>query len=104
MYSLQHDHMPGQWSNNAILAALRRMGYDKDTMTGHGFRAWPELFSMRFLQVRPDFIEHQLAHCRQDPNREGLQSTAHLGKTEDDATVADYLDGLKTGSKGIADP
>ena len=26
-------------SNNAILAALRRMGYDKETMTGHGFRA-----------------------------------------------------------------
>jgi integrase len=26
-------------SNNAILAALRRMGYDKDTMTGHGFQA-----------------------------------------------------------------
>jgi integrase len=26
-------------SNNAILAALRRMGYDTATMTGHGFRA-----------------------------------------------------------------
>lgn len=26
-------------SENTILAALRRMGYDKDTMTGHGFRA-----------------------------------------------------------------
>ncbi|MGA9827923.1 MAG: integrase arm-type DNA-binding domain-containing protein, partial [Rhodanobacteraceae bacterium] len=26
-------------SNNAVLAALRRMGYEKDTMSGHGFRA-----------------------------------------------------------------
>jgi integrase len=26
-------------SNNAVLAALRRMGYTKDEMTGHGFRS-----------------------------------------------------------------
>jgi len=29
-------------SNNTLNAALRRMGYDKQTMTAHGFRAmWP---------------------------------------------------------------
>ena len=26
-------------SENTLNAALRRLGYDKDTMTGHGFRA-----------------------------------------------------------------
>lgn len=26
-------------SENTINSALRRLGYDKDTMTGHGFRA-----------------------------------------------------------------
>jgi len=26
-------------SDNAILSALRRMGYQKDEMSGHGFRA-----------------------------------------------------------------
>jgi hypothetical protein len=26
-------------SENAILAALRRMGYTKEQMTGHGFRS-----------------------------------------------------------------
>jgi len=39
MYSLQVGHFARPMSNNAILAPLRRMGYDKDTMTGHGFRA-----------------------------------------------------------------
>jgi len=26
-------------SSNAVLAALRRMGYAKDEMSGHGFRS-----------------------------------------------------------------
>ncbi|MGP8003175.1 MAG: tyrosine-type recombinase/integrase, partial [Smithella sp.] len=55
-------------SDNAILAALRRMGYDKDEMSGHGFRAMARTILDEVLQVRPDFIEHQLAHAVRDPN------------------------------------
>ena len=47
-------------SNNAVNGALRRMGYDKDTMTGHGFRAMARTILDEVLHVRPGFIEHHL--------------------------------------------
>ena len=59
-------------SNNAVNAALRRMGYDKETMTGHGFRAMARTILDEVLQVRPDYIEHQLAHAVQGSERQGL--------------------------------
>ncbi|MGZ3579727.1 MAG: tyrosine-type recombinase/integrase [Syntrophales bacterium] len=86
-------------SNNAILAALRRMGYDKDTMTGHGFRAMARTILDEVLQVRPDYIEHQLAHAVRDPNGRAYNRTAHLAKRRKMMqTWADYLDGLKAGA------
>jgi integrase len=89
-------------SNNAILAALRRMGYDKDTMTGHGFRAMARTILDEVLQVRPDFIEHQLAHAVRDPNGRAYNRTAHLAERRKMMQIwADYLDGLKTGAKVI---
>jgi hypothetical protein len=36
----------------------------KDEMTGHGFRATARTILDEVLQVRPDIIEHQLAHFR----------------------------------------
>jgi len=89
-------------SNNAILAALRRMGYDKDTMTGHGFRALARTILDEVLQVRPDFIEHQLAHAVRDPNGRAYNRTAHLTERKKMMQKwADYLDGLKAGAKVI---
>jgi len=86
-------------SNNAILAALRRMGYDKDTMTGHGFRAMARTILDEVLLVRPDFIEHQLAHAVRDPNGRAYNRTAHLAERRKMMqTWADYLDGLKAGA------
>jgi integrase len=86
-------------SNNAILAALRRMGYDKDNMTGHGFRAMARTILDEVLQVRPDYIEHQLAHAVRDPNGRAYNRTAHLAKRRKMMqTWADYLDGLKAGA------
>ncbi len=43
-------------SNNAMLAAQRRMGYSKDEITGHGFRAMAQTILDEVLRVRPDFI------------------------------------------------
>jgi len=86
-------------SNNAINAALRRMGYDKDTMTGHGFRAMARTILDEVLNVRVDFIEHQLAHAVRDPLGRAYNRTAHLEERRKMMqTWADYLDGLKAGA------
>lgn len=86
-------------SNNAILAALRSLGYDKDTMTGHGFRAMARTILDEVLQVRPDYIEHQLAHAVRDPNGRAYNRTAHLTERRKMMqTWADYLDGLRAGA------
>ena len=89
-------------SNNAVLAALRRMNYDKDTMSGHGFRAMARTILDEVLQVRPDFIEHQLAHAVRDPNGRAYNRTAHLVERRKMMQLwADYLDGVKAGAAVI---
>ena len=65
-------------SDNAILAALRRMGVGKEEMTGHGFRAMARTILDEVLGFRPDFIEHQLAHAVRDPNGRAYNRTAYL--------------------------
>jgi len=86
-------------SENAILAALRSMGYEKDTMTGHGFRAMARTILDEVLHVRPDFIEHQLAHAVRDPNGRAYNRTAHLDERRKMMQRwADYLDSIKAGA------
>jgi integrase len=84
-------------SNNAVNAALRRMGYEKDEMTGHGFRSMARTIMDEILKFRPDYIEHQLAHAVRDPNGRAYNRTAH----RDERKImmqrwADYLDSLKS--------
>jgi integrase len=67
-------------SNNAVLAALRRMGYTKDEMTPHGFRAMARTILDEVLQVRPDYIEAQLAHRVSDPLGRSYNRTQHLNE------------------------
>ena len=62
-------------SDNAVLAALRRMGFARDEMSGHGFRAMARTILDEVLGVRPDFIEHQLAHAVRDPNGRAYNRT-----------------------------
>ena len=89
-------------SDNAILAALRRMGYAKDEMGGHGFRAMARTILDEVLHVRPDYIEHQLAHAVRDPNGRAYNRTAHLAERRKMMQQwADYLDGLKSGAEVI---
>lgn len=83
-------------SNNAILSALRRMGYGKDEMTGHGFRAMARTVLDEVLHFRPDYIEHQLAHAVKDPNGRAYNRTSHLPERRMMmAAWADYLDQLR---------
>jgi integrase len=86
-------------SDNAILAALRRMGIPKDEMSGHGFRAVARTILDEVLGVRPDLIEHQLAHAVRDPNGRAYNRTAHLPERKKMMQQwADYLDKLKAGA------
>ena len=90
-------------SNNAILASLRRMGYAKDEMSGHGFRAMARTILDEVLGVRPDYIEHQLAHAVRDPNGRAYNRTAHLSERRKMMQLwSDYLDKLKAGAEVIA--
>ncbi len=83
-------------SDNAILSALRRMGIGKDEMTGHGFRAMARTVLDEILHVRPDYIEHQLAHAVRDPNGRAYNRTAHLEERKKMMQLwADYLDKVR---------
>lgn len=89
-------------SNNAVLSALRRMGFDKEEMSGHGFRAMARTILDETLHFRPDYIEHQLAHAVKDPNGRAYNRTAHLPERRKMMQGwANYLDGLKGGEGGI---
>ena len=50
-------------SDMALLVALRSMGFDKNQMTIHGFRAMARTILDEVLGFRPDFIEHH-THTR----------------------------------------
>lgn len=86
-------------SDNAILAAMRRMEIGTDEMSGHGFRAVARTILDEVLEFRPDIIEHQLAHEVRDPNGRAYNRTAHLPERKRMMQVwADYLDKLKAGA------
>lgn len=83
-------------SENTVNAALRGMGYGKDVMTGHGFRAMARTIMDEVLGERVDLIEHQLAHAVKDPNGRAYNRTAHLpARRLMMQRWADYLDSIK---------
>jgi integrase len=91
-------------SNNTINAALRRMGFEKDEMSAHGFRATARtLMIERIKGIAADVIEAQLAHGKSGP----------LGNAYDRAEFmeqrwkmmrewANYLDKLRIGADVIS--
>lgn len=89
-------------SNNSINAALRYLGFDTDTVTGHGFRATARTILDEVLGFRVDLIEHQLAHAVRDTNGRAYNRTSFI---EDRRQMmqkwSDYLDRLKEGAKII---
>lgn len=89
-------------SENAINAALRRMGFEKEEITGHGARAMARTMLHEILNFEPDVIEAQLAHAVPDRLGRAYNRTQHIKKrTEMMNTWAKYLDGLKSGAKVI---
>lgn len=89
-------------SENTVNGALRRLGFDKDTMTGHGFRA---MASTRLNEMgwKPDVIERQLAHAERNAVRAAYNRAQYMAeRTLMMQAWADYLDGLRTGEKVLA--
>ncbi|QYF95758.1 integrase arm-type DNA-binding domain-containing protein [Massilia sp. PAMC28688] len=86
-------------SENTINAALRNLGYTKEMMTGHGFRAMARTIMDEVLNERVDLIEHQLAHAVKDPNGRAYNRTKHLpARHKMMQRWADYLDSLRLGT------
>lgn len=82
-------------SDAAPLAALRRMGYGKDTMTLHGFRAMAST-RLNELGFRADVIEAQLAHKEPDTVRLAYNRAEYMEERRSlMQSWADYLDGLR---------
>lgn len=88
-------------SEAAVNAALRRMGFDKESMTGHGFRA---MASTRLNEMgwAPDVIERQLAHAEKNKVRAAYNRAQYLSERKKMVqTWADYLDALKMGGNVV---
>jgi len=88
-------------SNNTVLAALRRMGFQKDEMSGHGFRAMAS--TILHEQGWPSaIIERQLAHQERNKVKAAYNHAQHLPERRKMMqSWADYLDGLKSGEGKI---
>lgn len=90
-------------SENAINAALRRLGYSGEEMTGHGFRSMAAT-RLNEMGWNADAIERQLAHSESNKVREAYTHAAqYLDERKRMMQAwADYLDGLRTSAKIIA--
>jgi integrase len=86
-------------SDMALLTALRSLGFGKEEMTVHGFRAMARTILDEVLGYRPEFIEHQLGHAVKDANGRAYNRTSHLPEGRKMMQAwADYLDNLKAGA------
>lgn len=85
-------------SDMTVNAALRRLGYEQDKMTGHGFRAMASSLLSEQEWSR-DAIERQLAHVEKNAVRAAYHRSEHLAERRKMMQAwADYLDLLKTGN------
>lgn len=90
----QHRHM----SENTINAALRRLGYSKDDMTGHGFRSMASTL-LNEQGWNRDAIERQLAHGERNAIRAAYNYAEHLpDRCKMMQAWADFLDVLRNGA------
>ncbi len=87
-------------SENAINAAFRRMGFDQETVTAHGFRATASTFLNESGKWHPDAIERALAHGHSNAVRGVYARGQHWDERVEMAQWwSDYLDTLKTGAE-----
>ena len=84
-------------SDNTILSALRRLGYAKEEMSGHGFRAMASTL-LHEQGWQSDVIERQLAHIEGNSVKAAYNHAQYLPERRKMMQAwADYLDVLKFG-------
>lgn len=88
-------------SENTVNAALRRLGYDRTTLTAHGFRG----MASTMLHERgwpSDVIERQLSHAERNAVKAAYNHAEHLPKRREMMQAwADYLDTLRTAAATV---
>ena len=86
-------------SENTVNAALRRLGYAKDEMTGHGFRSMASTL-LNEMGWNRDAIERQLAHAERNSIRAAYNFAEFLPERRRMMQAwADYLEKLQAGAK-----
>jgi integrase len=70
-------------SDNTLNGALRRMGYGKDEMTAHGFRAMFSTLANESGLWHPDAIERALAHVEKNEIRRAYARGQHWDERVD---------------------
>lgn len=87
-------------SDNTMNAALRRLGYTRDEIVSHGWRAVFRTLADEVLQERIDIIEAQLAHQVHDTLGRAYNRTSFLKERRELMNRwGKYLEGLKVGAK-----
>jgi integrase len=82
----------------ALLAALRRMGYEQRSLTVHGFRSTASIL-LNEQGWNPDAIERQLAHGGRDEVRAAYNHAEYLPERKRMMQDwANYLDELRESS------
>ena len=88
-------------SDNTVNAALRRLGYSTEDMTGHGFRTMASTL-LHELGWNTDAIERQLAHAERDPIKAAYNRAQHLPERRRMMQAwADYLDALRRNERKV---
>jgi len=88
-------------SENTVNAALRRLGYSKEEMTGHGFRSMASTL-LNEQGWNRDAIERQLAHAERSGVRAAYNYAEYLPERRRMMQAwADYLDALREGGKVV---
>jgi len=86
-------------SENTVNAGLRRLGYAKDEMTGHGFRSIASTL-LNEQGWHRDAIERQLAHAERDNVRAAYNFAEHLARAPEDDAGLGGLPGWTKGRRG----
>ncbi len=88
-------------SDNTLNAALRYLGYDRETITGHGFRGMASTL-LNEQGWHRDAIERQLAHGERNKVRAAYNHAEYMPERKKMMQAwGDYLEGLRKNRKVV---
>jgi integrase len=89
-------------TDSTLNAAFRRLGYDKEEVTAHGFRATASTLLNETGKWHPDAIERQLGHVENNDVRRAYARGSHWDERVRMMRYwSNYLDSLKIGGKVV---